>query len=103
LGIALLTLIVSFIPVVNLLAPVIAGLWAAWSLALQYQDYPADSDQMSFAALRQHLGANRWQSLSFGFSALLASSVPFVNLFLLPATVVGGTLLWCQQRQGVER
>ena len=61
------------------------------------------SDQMSFAALRQHLGANRWQSLSFGFSALLASSVPIVNLFLLPATVVGGTLLWCQQRQGVER
>jgi CysZ protein len=58
---------------------------------------------MSFAALRQHLGANRWQSLSFGFSALLASSVPIVNLFLLPATVVGGTLLWCQQRQGVER
>ena len=103
LGIALLTLIVSFIPVVNLLAPVIAGLWAAWSLALQYLDYPADSDQMSFAALRQHLGANRWQSLSFGFSALLASSVPIVNLFLLPATVVGGTLLWCQQRQGVER
>jgi len=46
LGIALLTLIVSFIPVVNLLAPVIAGLWAAWSLALQYLDYPADSDQM---------------------------------------------------------
>jgi len=41
--------------------------------------------------------------LSFGFSALLASSVPIVNLFLLPATVVGGTLLWCQQRQGVER
>ena len=84
LGIALLTPIVSFIPVVNLLAPVIAGLWAAWSLALQYLDYPADSDQVSFATLRQHLGANRWQSLSFGFSALLASSVPIVNLLLLP-------------------
>ena len=103
LGIAVLTLIVSFIPVVNLLAPVIAGVWAAWSLALQYLDYPSDSDQVSFAALRQHLGANRWQSLSFGFSALLASSVPIVNLFLLPATVVGGTLLWCRQHQGVAR
>ena len=103
LGIALLTLIVSFIPVVNLLAPVIAGLWAAWSLALQYLDYPADSDQVSFAALRQHLGANRWQSLSFGFSALLASSVPIVNLLLLPATVVGGALLWCRRHQDVER
>lgn len=103
LGIALLTLIVSFMPVVNLLAPVIAGLWAAWSLALQYQDYPADSDQVSLLALRKHLAANRWQSLSFGFSALLASSVPIVNLFLLPATVVGGTLLWCRQHQGVAR
>jgi CysZ protein len=49
------------------------------------------------------LGANRWQSLSFGFSALLASSVPIVNLLLLPATVVGGTLLWCRQRDAAER
>jgi len=103
LGVGLFTLVLSFIPVVNLLAPVIAGLWAAWSLALQYLDYPAESDQVSFAALRQHLGANRWQSLSFGFSALLASSVPIVNLLLLPATVVGGTLLWCRQRDAAER
>ena len=43
-AVALLTLVVSFIPLLNLLAPVIAGCWAAWSLAIQYLDYPADID-----------------------------------------------------------
>tara|TARA_B110000902_G_C14254733_1_gene567427 strand:- start:331 stop:1083 length:753 start_codon:yes stop_codon:yes gene_type:complete len=96
-GIALVTLVISFVPVINILAPLIAASWAAWSLALQYMDYPADSDEVSFAEVRQRAGKQRMLSLSFGLSALAAAAIPLVNLLLLPATVIGGTLLWCRE------
>jgi CysZ protein len=95
-GIALLTLLVSFIPLLNLLAPAIAGCWAAWSLAIQYLDYPADIDGVSFKQLIDQAGHNRWSAMGFGFAALGASAIPVLNLLALPAAVVGGTLLWCQ-------
>jgi CysZ protein len=97
LGIALLTVMISFVPVINILAPLIAGSWAAWSLALQYMDYPGDSDKLSFAEVRQRAGRQRLLSLSFGLSALVAAAIPLVNLLLLPATVIGGTLMWCRE------
>ena len=96
-GIALLTVMISFVPIINILAPLIAASWAAWSLALQYMDYPGDSDELSFTQVRQRAGKQRLLSLSFGLSALVAAAIPLVNLLLLPATVVGGTLLWCRE------
>lgn len=96
-GIALVTLVISFVPLINILAPLIAASWAAWSLALQYMDYPADSDELSFTEVRQRAGKQRLLSLSFGLSALVAAAIPLVNLLLLPATVIGGTLLWCRE------
>ena len=95
----LLCLAISFIPLANLLVPIVAGSWAAWSLALQYLDYGADIDQVGFRDLRQRAAAQRWQSMGFGFSALAASAIPIVNLLLLPATVIGGTLLWIRSNQ----
>jgi CysZ protein len=96
-AVLLVTLVVSFIPVINIFAPLIAGSWAAWSLAIQYFDYPADSDQVTFRAMRQMAAKQRWLSLGFGLAALGAAAVPVVNLLLLPATVIGGTLLWCRE------
>jgi CysZ protein len=98
-AVLLVTIVVSFIPVINILAPLIAGSWAAWSLAIQYFDYPADSDQVTFREMRKMAAKQRWLSLGFGFSALGAAAVPVVNLLLLPATVIGGTLLWCREYQ----
>lgn len=97
LGVLLLTLALSFVPVINIFSPLIASCWAAWTLALQYFDYPADIDQRSFREVRELAGNQRWLSLGFGFSALGAAAVPVLNLLLLPATVIGGTLLWCRE------
>lgn len=93
-AVALLCFLISFVPLANLVVPAVAGCWAAWSLCLQYLDYPADIKQVGFRELRQRAGAQRWQSMGFGFSALAASAIPLFNLLLLPATVIGGTLLW---------
>jgi len=96
-GLLLVTLMISFVPVINIFAPLIAASWAAWTLAIQYFDYPGDSDKRSFREVRQMAGKQRWLSLGFGFSALGAAAVPVLNLLLLPATVIGGTLLWCRE------
>jgi len=101
-AVGLLTLLVSFVPLINLLAPVIAGCWAAWALAIQYLDYPADIEAVSFNQLIDQAGQNRWPAMGFGFAALGASAIPLLNLVALPAAVVGGTLLWCRTYKSTD-
>lgn len=96
-GVLMLTLMLSFIPVLNLLAPAITFLWGAWSLALQYIDYPADNNEIKFNVLKQILRQHRMQSLSFGGSVLIATTIPILNLFTMPASVIGATAFWLEQ------
>ena len=96
-GILMLTLILSFIPIINSLAPVIAFLWGAWSLALQYIDYPADNNQTEFSELRERLRERRLVSISFGGSVLIATTIPVLNLFTMPASVIGATAFWIER------
>ena len=96
-GVLLLTLALSFIPVVNLLGPAIAFFWGAWSLALQYLDYPADNNQVEFITLREELRNRRLISLSFGGSVLIATTIPILNLFAMPASVIGATSFWLER------
>ena len=95
----LLTLALSFIPVLNLLGPAIAFFWGAWSLALQYLDYPADNNQVGFAQLREELRSRRLVSLSFGGSVLIATAIPVLNLFTMPASVIGATSFWLERME----
>ena len=101
LGVGAIVLILSFIPVVNLLAPIIAASWAAWCLCLQYLDYAADTEGVSFVDLRNKVSANRLNSMGFGFATMVAAAVPVVNLVMLPASVVDGSLLWCRQHRDI--
>lgn len=96
-GVLLLTLALSFVPVLNLLGPAIAFLWGAWSLALQYLDYPADNHQVDFRQLRGLLGKKRLPSFSFGGSVLIATTIPVLNLFAMPASVIGATSFWLER------
>lgn len=96
-GIFILCFALSFIPALNLLPPFIAFAWGAWSLALQFLDYPADNNQMTFKQLRQRQKSNRRPSMAFGSLVLLGTSVPVLNLVVLPAAVTGATALWLQR------
>jgi len=102
-GVLILTLILSFIPVLNLLAPVIAFVWGAWSLALQYIDYPADNNQVGFAELRDQLRERRLVSLSFGGCVLMVTTIPILNLFTMPASVIGATAFWVERMPLFEK
>ncbi len=96
LGVLLLCLVLSFIPLVNFVVPTIAFAWGAWSLALQYLDYPADINGVNFKTVRQRAGSNKGLSFPFGSIVLLGSTVPLLNLLVMPAAVAGATSLWVQ-------
>ncbi len=93
----LLLLVISFIPVVNLLSPVLWFLFSVWMLSVQYMDYPMDNHKIDFHAMQRRLKQNWWHTVSFGLVCYLLMFVPFVNLIFMPAAVAGATWLWVQQ------
>lgn len=87
-------LLLSLIPGVNALAPFAWILFGAWMMAIQYADYGADNNHLSFPKLRDRLGQSRLQALLFGLIVYFLLAIPIVNLFLIPIAVAGGTVLW---------
>ncbi|WP_396589298.1 sulfate transporter CysZ [Bermanella sp. R86510] len=86
--------ILSFVPLLNLMAPVIAFMWAAWCMAIQYMDYPADNNLQEFKQLRSDAKKPWVHTYGFGGLTSLLVMVPVVNIFVMPVAVAGGTLLW---------
>ena len=91
---ALGLLILTLIPGVNLIAAPLWLLFNIWMMAVQYIDYPADNNKVSWPAMLHWLRQHRWASLSFGGITYLAVMVPIFNLLAMPAAIAGGTLLW---------
>ncbi|MFB8829726.1 sulfate transporter CysZ [Azotobacter sp. CWF10] len=93
----LFLLVLSFIPVLNLLAPPLWLLFGVWMMAVQYIDYPADNNKLSWDEMLAWLRRRRWQSLSFGGITYAALLVPGLNLLIMPAAVAGATLFWVRE------
>lgn len=91
--IPLLLLMISFVPVLgSLLYPFITAAFSSFDFGFTYVDLPMArkgyplKQRLSFSL--QH----KWNIMGFG-SFLL---IPFLNFFLMPAMVVGGTLLFLE-------
>ncbi len=95
---AIALLILSFIPVLNILAAPLWLVFGVWMMAVQYIDYPADNNKMSWDDMLAWLREKRWQSLSFGGITYLALLVPGLNIVMMPAAVAGATLFWVRER-----
>jgi CysZ protein len=94
---AAFVLLISFIPVLNVVAPVLWFLLGAWMMSLQFLDYPMDNHLLSFADVKEAARARRLSSMGFGGVVALCTGIPVVNFFVVPAAVVGATLLWCEE------
>jgi CysZ protein len=90
-------LILFWIPLLNLAAPVLWALFSAWMMAVEYGDYPMGNHNIRFAEQRRRLGQKRMLSLGFGGATLLATMIPLVNFLVMPAAVAGATALWVEQ------
>lgn len=90
--------ILGFIPVLGqTVVPVLAFIFSAWLLAIQYCDYPFDNHKISFARMRNALQEQRIMSFSFGALVSLFSVLPIVNLVIMPVAVCGATAMWVNE------
>ena len=94
---ALLVLIITLIPGINVVAPLLWILLGAWMMSLQFVDYPMDNHRLSFGEVRAACSARRSTSITFGAVVAFVSGLPILNLILIPAAVAGATLLWCEE------
>ena len=93
--------VLAWIPLLNVLVPVLALAWGAWCLAIQYLDYAADNNQQSFKALRMDAKKSMVNTLTFGGCITLLMMVPIVNIFVMPVAVAGGTYMWLADIHGI--
>jgi len=89
-------LLITIIPVINTVAPFLWVLFGAWMMSIQYADYAADNNDISFAELQSRIRARRFDAFMFGLPAYLLLTVPVVNLILMPIGVAGGTRFWVE-------
>ena len=93
----ILLLIISFIPGINLFAPIFWFLFGAWMMSIQYCDYPMDNNKVSFKEMLRLLKKQRLTSLGFGAVVQLGMMVPIVNFIMMPTAVIGATLYWIEE------
>lgn len=93
-GVLVLSLTLGFIPVIGFFVSILAFIWAAWSMAIQFVDYPADNDGINFRQTIVQMKLHRFESICFGSTVTLLLGIPFLNLFVMPAAVAGATAFW---------
>jgi CysZ protein len=94
---ALGVFVLSWIPAVNVLAPLLWFILGAWMMSLQFVDYPMDNHRFPFTQVRDACASRRLSSLSFGGVVAFVSGIPLANMIVIPAAVIGATLLWCEE------
>ncbi|MEQ8659719.1 MAG: sulfate transporter CysZ [Gammaproteobacteria bacterium] len=92
---ALPLLVISIIPGVNVIAPVLWLLFGAWMLGLDYLDCPLGNHGKVFPRVLEEMRARRAMTLGFGFAMTLVTLVPVVNFLAVPLGVASATSLYC--------
>ena len=95
-------LLLQFVPLVNLVAPFLLFLFGAWMFALEYMDYPLGNHGALFKDVRRKLRQHRGAAFGFGSVVALLSTVPIVNLLVMPVAVAGATALYVDYFRDVE-
>ncbi|MEJ2681781.1 MAG: sulfate transporter CysZ [Gammaproteobacteria bacterium] len=97
--VSIILFIISFIPLLNVCAPILGIAWVCWSLGIQYIDYAADNNHIEFQALRRWCAKRRLRVVMYGGTVLLITLIPIVNVIVMSAAVAGGTLFWLNEKQ----
>ena len=96
---AFLCLIVTFIPVINIISPVLWFLLTSWMGCLQYCDYAYDNHKISFSLMKKDLKHNSLPTFTFGALVSLALPVPILNILIPPAAVCAGTCYYLEMQK----
>ena len=96
----LLALVISFIPVINVLAPIVWLLVNSWIFAFQFVDYPIDARERPITETREWVAEHRAAAFGVGAGVALCASVPFLNVVAFPAAIIGACQLVESSRSG---
>jgi len=100
LGIMLVVLLLNLMPAIGSLISMLAGFFAAaLFLTLEYMDYPLSHNAYNFREKLNAVVYNMGWSLGFGSGAALLLLIPLLNLFCIPACVVGAVRLYIMLRR----
>jgi CysZ protein len=89
---ALPLLILFVIPGINVLAPILWILFAAWSMALEYMAYTLENKGLLFPEQRQVAKSMRIGTLCFGGLVIFGLSIPIINIIVPPTAVIAATI-----------
>lgn len=90
--------LLGFVPVLGqTLVPIIAFIFGAWMIAIQYCDYPFDNHKIAFGRMKNALAQNKLMNYTFGSLVSLFTMLPFVNLVVMPVAVCGATAMWVKE------
>ena len=92
----------SFLPVINLIAPIAWAIFGAWMLAMEFMAYPLENAGLLFQEQRDLLKSVRVGALSFGGATMLGLSLPVINIVIGSAAVIGATLYIHEMREKTE-
>jgi CysZ protein len=90
-------LLISLIPVINLISPILWILFGSWLLALEYMDYPMGNHDLTFQQQKDRLKQRRGLALGFGGSVMVLTSIPIINFLVIPLATAGATAMWVEQ------
>ncbi len=84
--------IISVIPGLNIIAPILWGLFGAWGLSMEYFAYTLENEGFLFSEQRHALKTVRIGTLSFGGLVLFALMIPVLNIVIPPIAVISAVI-----------
>ncbi|WP_394247525.1 sulfate transporter CysZ [Vibrio profundi] len=78
-------------------APFLWFIFTAWMLAIQYSDYAFDNHKISFNDMRNNLKQKQGKAYGFGSCVAFFTTIPLLNLFIMPVAVCGATAMWVSE------
>ncbi|MDM8561522.1 sulfate transporter CysZ [Candidatus Parabeggiatoa sp. HSG14] len=93
----IMLLIVSVIPIINYIAPLLWLLFITWLVSLEYTEVPMENHGYNMPTIRYILTKKRMVVLGFGLTTLLVMFIPLVNFLVMPVAVAGATCMWVSE------
>ncbi|EGU50654.1 putative sulfate transport protein CysZ [Vibrio orientalis CIP 102891 = ATCC 33934] len=77
--------------------PILWFIFTAWILAIQYCDYPFDNHKVTFNDMRYSLKQKQGKAYGFGMLVSVFTTIPILNLIVMPVAVCGATSMWVNE------
>lgn len=77
--------------------PILWFVFTAWILAIQYCDYPFDNHKVTFNDMRYSLKQKQGKAYGFGMLVSVFTTIPVLNLIVMPVAVCGATSMWVNE------